>query len=206
MVEQRPLQSGRAVAIKQPCPLLGPLSQLLPTRGPVGRTVCTAWLKMSFSAVTLWMRSRSRCLSRKKRCSRRLRLWQDTTLVLYSSFSFRTTAGGDLAAQADCRSGDQQAKSPSLHPRGSFLTPPPMHSAPAMHTVPSHPQTQGPASGPLHLAFYHPLGRYPTWVGPAPGNLRKASRITSPSLSSPRAHSLLHKNSVSWYYYLSFYK
>ena len=141
MVEQRPLQSGRAVAINQPCPLLGPLSQLLPTWGPAGPTVCTAWLKMSFSAVTLWMRSRSRCLSRKKRCSRRLRLWQDTTLVLYSSFSFRTTAGGDLAAQADCRSGDQQAKSPSLHPRGSFLTPPPMHSAPAMRTVPSHPQT-----------------------------------------------------------------
>ena len=151
VVEQCPLQSGRAVAIKQPCPLLGPLSQLLPARGPAGPTVCTAWLKMSLSAVTLWMRSRSRCLSRKKRCSRRLRLWQDTTLVLYSSFSFRTTAGGDLAAQADLRSREQLTPSP-----GQLSAPPPRHSAPATHTAPSHPQT--------HRALLQGLCTWPSTI------------------------------------------
>lgn len=88
-------------------------------RGPARRTVCTAWLKMSFSAATLWMRSRSRCLSRKKRCSRRLRPWQDTTLVLYSSFSFRTTVGGAPAAQAGPQQGNprnQRAKAPHSVP------------------------------------------------------------------------------------------
>lgn len=155
-------------------PTLGPLSQLLPTRGPTGPTVCTAWLKMSFSAVTLWMRSRSRCLSRKKRCSRRLRLWQDTTLVLYSSFSFRTTAGGDLAAQADLQSREQLTPSPGQlsDPTSHAFCPSNTHSA-----FPP-PDTQGPASGPLHLAFYHLPGCSPTWMGPAPGNLRKASHIT----------------------------
>lgn len=103
-------------------------------------TVCTAWLKMSFSAVTLWMRSRSRCLSRRKRCSRRLRPWHDSTLALYSSFSFRTTAGaavsstvpaGPSCPPTPCRfspgRGLLQATSSPLHasdsPRGHLSLP-----------------------------------------------------------------------------------
>lgn len=93
--------------------------------------------------MTLWMRSRSRCLSRKKRCSRRLRPWQDTTLALYSSFSFRTTAGGvwPSSAQAPPAGGRRRpaGERPSAHPCGHHLTPSPLCSAPAAHTGPSHP-------------------------------------------------------------------